>query len=88
MKDNKKIKSLLKDLKVQDKKLKSVIKSEDRILYAYNYDENLTEEEKDELIFEMLIYLDKKDSILSALSTAVPAFFLVLGFVLVFILKV
>lgn len=88
MKDNKKIKSLLKDLKAQDKKLKSVIKSEDRILYAYNYDETLTEEEKDELIFEMLIYQDKKDSILSVLSTAVPAFFLVLGFVLVFILKV
>lgn len=86
MKDNKKMKALLKDLKAQDKKLKSVIKSEDRILYAYNYDENLTEEEIIEII-DILIS-SEENNILSLLSTAIPAFFLVLGFVLVFILKV
>lgn len=86
MKDNKKMKALLKDLKVQDKKLKSVIKSEDRILYAYNYDENLTEEEIIEII-DILIS-SEENNILSLLSTAIPAFFLVVGFVLVFILKV
>lgn len=69
-----------------NKKMKSILKSKDKMLYAYNYDETLTEEEK-ELIEDILLFDDKLNNFSSALSTGIPAFFLVLGFVLVFILK-
>lgn len=69
-----------------DKKIKSLLKSKDRMLYAYNYDKTLTEEEKD-IIEDILLFDAKLNNMSSALSTGIPAFFLVLGFVLIFILK-
>lgn len=72
---------------MDDKKMKSLLKSKDKMMFAYNYDETLTDEEKD-LIMDILMFEDKVNNLLSAISTGVIAFFLVLGFVLVFILKV
>lgn len=72
---------------MDDKKMKSLLKSKDKMMFAYNYDETLTDEEKD-LIMDILMFDDKLNNLLSAISTGVIAFFLVLGFLLVFILKV
>ena len=69
-----------------DKKIKSLLKSKDRMLYAYNHDETLTEEEKD-IIEDILLFDAKLNNISSALSSGIPALFLVLGLVLIFILK-
>lgn len=69
------------------KKMKSILKSKDRMWYAYDHDETLTKEER-RMIMDMLIFDYKINNFFSSLSTAIPAFFLVLGFVLVFILKV
>lgn len=69
-----------------DKKIKSLLKSKDRMLYAYNHDETLTEEEKD-IIEDVLLFDAKLNNISSALSTGIPAFFLVLGLILVFVFK-
>lgn len=72
---------------MDDKKMKSLLKSKNKMMFALNYDETLTDEEKD-LILDILMFDDKLNNLLSAISTGVIAFFLVLGFLLVFILKV